>query len=142
MKLDAHAEAPVRAHHSLRCRGCDFFFFFLAGGQIGAGLAGGGGQRKLPSSCPGFAESHCWPPAAGTGRALARARTQQTVKVRGCGNRRARGRRGGAGPLLVAGRRGFARLLKTWRRRCEDRCWLAGSGSQNFGLFADTRLEV
>ena len=46
--------SQLGAHHGLGCRGCDFFLiFFLAGGQIGAGL-GGADEGKLPRSCPGL----------------------------------------------------------------------------------------
>lgn len=111
MKLDAHPGLPVGGPPRSWVQGLRLFF--LAGGQIGAGLAGeGGGRGKTAKLLPGFAESHCWPPAAGaSGRAPgsgpARGKRSKCAAAATAGH--ADGGEG-AGPLWqLRGMRGFAR---------------------------------
>ena len=120
-----------------------FYFYFWREGRLGRGC----GERTR-ENCQGLARV-CRVSLLDTGRRSFRQsprlgpRTRQTVKVRGCGNRRARGRRGGGGAAVaVAGHaRLRARLLKHGGGGVKT-----GAGSRDLcdriSLFSPTRLEV
>lgn len=112
MKLDAHPGLRVGGPPRSWVQGLRLFFIFIFGGRADWGGVAGNGRGKTAKVLPGFAESHCWTPAAGaSGRAPgsgpARGKRSKCAAAATAGH--ADGGEGAGPRWRLRGMRGFAR---------------------------------